>query len=74
MKILKELDIGKDFQINLQKYETALFRKLIGVGLMPNRPLKVLFKLANGVMVVGDQTLKIAIDEFIAGKIIVSSV
>lgn len=49
-----------------------LLRKLMGVGLTPNKAFKVLFKLTNGVMVIGDQTLKIAIDEFIASKIVVN--
>lgn len=72
MKILKELAVGGSFQINFQKEDPALFRKLMAMGLTPNKAFKVLFKLTNGVIVVGDQTLKIALDEFTAGKIVVS--
>ncbi|MCE2991415.1 MAG: ferrous iron transport protein A [Candidatus Jidaibacter sp.] len=49
-----------------------LSKKLIDVGLMPEKTFKVLFKLHNGTIIIGDEVTKIAIDENAAHKIIVT--
>jgi hypothetical protein len=70
MKILKEVSPNTNFEIKFPK-DQLLLRSLIGVGLIPNRAFKVLFKLAGGVIVIGDDTFKVALDGFTASKITV---
>ncbi len=73
MKILKEVSLDLDFKITFPE-DHLLMRTLVDAGLIPDRVFKVLFKLTGGVMVIGDRTLKVALDEITAGRIVVNLV
>ena len=68
---LANLRIKDSFKMHFSNDNPDLSKKLIDVGLMPGKTFKVLFKLYNGTIIIGDEATKIAIDENAAHKIMV---
>ncbi|MDF3047353.1 MAG: FeoA domain [Candidatus Midichloriaceae bacterium] len=69
---LGDLKISDNFKMCFSNDSPDLSKKLIEVGLIPDKIFKVLFRLHNGTIIIGNESTKIAIDENSAHKIMVT--